>query len=108
MSQQNRNQSTQQDLMNTGRDLLQAGNERHIIIRSQNGDKIVDVTFTVAAVLAVLVIFIQPLGTIALIAGVVYAIVTRARIEIVRDLRDDDNVVEIPTQRDDDAPADRV
>jgi hypothetical protein len=72
-------------------DLIKQGNVRRVIIRTSEGRTLMDTTLTVGALAG---------GTLALIAGpfvtavaAIAAIVGRVKVEIIREISDDDDVV---------------
>ena len=98
----NKDNDTVTEVVEQGKDLLQKANSRHIIIRKANGEKLVDVTFAVAGVVALLLLWIQPFGTLLIIGGVVYGLYSKVKLEIVRELGTGDNVVEMRVPDEDD------
>lgn len=76
------------------KDLVARGNERRIVIKSQEGKTIVEASVTVVAV--VLFILLMLPGTI-LIGGLLLllGIVTKVRIEVQRIINDNDSVIEM-------------
>jgi hypothetical protein len=92
MSKQN---DTVNEVVEQGRSLIQKANARHIILRKPNGEKLIDVTFGVAAVIALLLLWVQPFGIFLAIAGIAYSFYAKLRMEIVREVSSGDNVVEM-------------
>jgi hypothetical protein len=76
------------------RDLIEKGNHRHLVIRRADGTQLVDVSLTVAAVIGALV-FVMPWSWFIIGAASVYGIVSKLRVEVVRDTTDQDQVIEI-------------
>lgn len=93
---------TVNEVVEQGKDLLQKANTRHIIIRKPDGEKLVDVTFGVAAVVALLLLWVQPFGIMLAFAGIAYGIYAKLKMEVVRELTSGDNVVEmrLPNEKD--------
>lgn len=85
--------STGNDLMERVQDLVKQGNMRRLVIRTSEDKTLIEVSLTIVTaglVLALLAGVIVPV----LILAVIAAVVARARIEIVREITDDDDIVE--------------
>ncbi|MEQ8677093.1 MAG: DUF4342 domain-containing protein [Aggregatilineales bacterium] len=96
MSNNNQFNDTMGDINNRLQDVIEKGNQRRVLIRKENGDTLVNVTLTTAVVgVGVGLIFLSqlviPLAVIAIAAGVY----TRAKIELVREVGDDSQVVTV-------------
>jgi hypothetical protein len=88
-------QDTVNEVVEQGKSLIQRANTRHIIIRKQNGDKVVDITFGVAALIGLLLLWVQPFGIFLAIAGIAYSFYAKYRLEIVHEVGSSNNVVEM-------------
>jgi len=95
---QNQNNAAN-DLMEKGRELLEQGNMRRVVIRREDDSTLFEVSLTVAVIVAVLLLVIGPLGVMIALGSIVYGIATKVRVEVVRELTDGDKVVEIDTGR---------
>jgi hypothetical protein len=91
----NKQNDTVTEVVEQGKELLGKANARHIIIRKANGEKLIDVTFAVAAVVVLFLLWIQPFGIFLTIAGIAYGLYSKVRLEVVRELGNGDNVVEM-------------
>lgn len=78
-------------LMEQGREWVEKGNKRHVVLRDANGKQLVSVSLTVAAIIGLASVVIFPLWGVALL--VLLAIGARFKIEVVRELTDDDSVI---------------
>ena len=97
-------EDTIKEVVAQGKELLHKANTRHVIIRKANGDKLVDVTFGIAAVIGLFLLWFQPFGLILALAGVGYGLYSRFKLEIVRESSSGDNVIEMRLPQDDDQP----
>lgn len=88
-------EDTMKEVVAQGKELLHKANTRHVIIRKANGDKLIDVTLSVAVVVALLLLWFGPIGIVAALAGVGYGLYSKLRLEVVRELGGGDNVIEI-------------
>jgi hypothetical protein len=95
-------QDTVNEVVEQGKSLIQKANTRHIIIRKQNGEKVVDVTFGVAAVIALLLLWVQPFGIFLVIAGIAYSFYAKLKLELVHEVGSSNNVVEMRMPNEDD------
>jgi hypothetical protein len=93
MTQQQPNEVVQ-EVTSHARELLEKGNRRHLIIRKADGSQLADVTLTVAATIGVLVFFMP--WSWAIIGGaLVYGVVSKLRVEVIRETSGQDQVIEI-------------
>lgn len=99
MSEQKTKETVNQ-LLDQGKDLVEKGNQRHIVVRTANGEKLIDVSFTVAAIVVVVLFFMQPIGWLVAIGASIYGVTKKLKIEVARTLTDEDNVVEIQLPQD--------
>jgi Domain of unknown function (DUF4342) len=97
---ENKGKETVNEIVEQGKDLLSKANSRHIVIRNDRGEKVVDVTFTVAAVIAVLLLWWIPLGLPLIVIGLVYGLYAKLKLEIVRELGNGDTVVDVQLPKD--------
>lgn len=94
MSQQRAN-DTVDKLVNNGRDLVQKANRRHVVIRESDGTKLIDLNLTMIAIIVFLLVVVQPIGTIVAVGALAYGLFKKVKIEIVRELSTDDNVIDV-------------
>ena len=97
---ENKGKETVNEIVEQGKDLLSKANSRHIVIRNDRGEKVVDVTFTVAAVIAVLLLWWIPLGLPLIVIGLVYGLYAKLKLEVVRELGNGDTVVDVQLPKD--------
>src|SRR5687767_2421201 len=88
-------EDTIKEVVAQGKELLHKANTRHVIIRKANGDKLVDVTFGIAGVFLLFMLWFQPFGLILGLAAVVYSLYSKFKLEIVRESSTGDNVIEM-------------
>lgn len=88
------------DVTERAKNLWEQGNTRHVVLRTSEGRQLLELPLNWAVVGLFLLFFISG-GWLILLVGAVAGIITQMRLEVVRDLGDDDNVVEI--MPDDDA-----
>jgi uncharacterized sodium:solute symporter family permease YidK len=100
MSEQKPKETVNQ-LLEQGKGLVEKGNQRHIVVRDADGKKIVDVSFTVAAIIGLVLFFMQPIGWLIAIAASIYGVMKKLKIEVARNLTEEDEVVEMQLPQDD-------
>ena len=83
-------------LLKRGRNALQRGNTRHLVIRQENGDKLVEVSVLTAGLLLVFVMVVA-WWLLPLIA--LGGIMAKWRVEVLRELSADDKIIEIDTEK---------
>jgi hypothetical protein len=82
-------------LVEQGRELVQKGNKRHVVIRNAEGKQIASVSLTVAVVVALAAVVLLPFwGIILLVIGGFIATGMKMKVELIREISDDDNVVQ--------------
>lgn len=91
----NKQEDTAKEVLEQGKEILTKANKRHIIIRKANGEKLVDVTFTVAVVVALILLWFQPIGIIIGLAAFAYGYYNKMTVEVLRELGGTDNVIEM-------------
>jgi len=84
-------ESTMNRLMDQGRELVEKGNKRHVVLRDAKGKQLASVSLTVAALIGVASVVVFPLWGVALL--VLIAIGARIKVELVREITDDDDVI---------------
>ncbi|MEL6309221.1 MAG: DUF4342 domain-containing protein [Chloroflexota bacterium] len=93
--QNNNTNDTVNDLMTRGQETLQKVNQRHVIIRKADGTQLADVNMSTIAIIALLLIVFQPLGTIITIGGIAYAVYSKLKITMVHDMKPDEDTFEV-------------
>lgn len=88
-------EDTAKEVLEQGKELLNKANKRHIIIRKANGEKLVDVTFVMAIVVVLILLWIQPIGIMIGLAAFAYGYYNKMTIEVLRELGGKDNVIEM-------------
>lgn len=86
---------TVNDIASQIRNLIEQGNARRLVIRTATGREVIDLSLTGAVLIGGLFVFLVPGGLFLTLVGVVIAIFARIRIEVLRVLNDDDEVVEL-------------
>jgi hypothetical protein len=97
---QEKTRETVNQLVEQGKSLVEKGNQRHIVIRDAAGKKLIDVSFTVAVVVAAALFFMQPFSWFVAIGALIYGVATKIKIEVVRNLSDEDTVIEMQIPQD--------
>lgn len=76
------------------KEVIEQGNVRRFVVRKSNDDKLFEVSLTIAVgVVAAIIIFV-PGGFFWTLLAVIAGIIAKLRVEILRELNDDDDVVE--------------
>lgn len=95
------------EIVERTKEILHAGNIRHVIIKNAEGRTLIDSSLTIAVALSAALIFFIPGGLFIAILVAVAAVYMRLKIEIVRELTDEDEIitlnVEQPEARSDEA-----
>ncbi|MCB9458107.1 MAG: DUF4342 domain-containing protein [Anaerolineaceae bacterium] len=74
-------------IIERGKEIVEMGNQRRLIIRRENGEPLIDVSLTVA-VGAGVVFFFLPISWVWLLVAVVVAVAMKLRIEVLREVGD--------------------
>jgi hypothetical protein len=74
-------------------DLIKKGNARRIVVRNADDKVMMEISVTIAVVAGVIIV-ITPIGWVLAALGVIAAIVARVKVEIVREVTEDSDVVE--------------
>ena len=80
------------EVVQYGRDLVEAGNRRRVIIRRADGTKMLDVTVTVAAAAIVVALFVLPFSWWILAIAVFAGIALKLRVEVLREITGGDDI----------------
>lgn len=81
------------DIVERTKEILHAGNIRHVIIKTPDGRTLLDTSLTIATGLSIALIFFIPGGLFIAIIAAILAVYTRLKIEIVREVGDSDEVI---------------
>jgi hypothetical protein len=74
-------------------ELIKKGNARRIVVRNADDKVMMEISVTIAVVAGVILV-LTPIGWVLAALGVIAAIVARVKIEIVREVTEDSEVVE--------------
>lgn len=88
------------DAVERGKLLVQEGNARRVVVRSGDGSTLFDVSLTVAVVGAGILTFLIPGGIVLMLLAAVVGIAAKVRIDILREINDDDATIMIDQQSD--------
>lgn len=92
--------TTGEELLDRGKELVQQGNERRIVIRRENDEPLVDVSLTVAAVAAAVFFLFVPGSMFWAAAMAIGAIALKMRVEVLREIGDG-GTIEMKSKNDD-------
>lgn len=87
--------NTGNDLLEQARQVIEQGNMRRVIVRKADGETLIEVSVTLAVIAGVILLLIGPLGLMIALGAVAYGVFTKVQVEVVRELTDDDTVVQI-------------
>ena len=79
------------EIREQAKNLLEKGNSRHVVLRNADGSKIAELSLTVAVIVVALLFFL-PWTWFIIAAAAVYGMVKKIRVEVVRDIIDDDDI----------------
>ena len=79
------------EIREQAKNLLDKGNSRHVVIRNADGSKIAEFSVTVA-VIGIALLFFMPWTWFIIAAAAVYGMVKKIRVEVVRDIINDDEI----------------
>jgi hypothetical protein len=96
---QNQNDAVE-TLIEQGKEFFSSGNTRRIILRTADGNELADVSMTVAFIGIGVLMFFGPAGFTLAFLAVIAGILAKVRVEIVRELGDDDDTVVIDGDED--------
>ena len=77
-----------------GKALIEQGNQRRLVIRTAEGQSLLDVSLTVA-VIAGVILLLLPSGLFFVLLGVVVAIFTKLQVEVLREITDDEKTISV-------------
>ena len=98
---QEKTKETFNQIVKQGQNIVYKGNQRHLVIRDADDRKLVDVTGTVAVVVVAGLLFFQPIGGLILAASFIYGVAKKLKVEFLRNLNAEDNVVEMQLPQED-------
>lgn len=90
------NRSTTDNISERARDLIEQGNSRRVILKTSDGRQFAEFSLTVAAIGAVVLLFL-PMTWLIVLFGLVFAIFAKVRIEIVREISKNDEILDVQT-----------
>jgi hypothetical protein len=76
------------------KEVIEQGNMRRVIVRKQDNEQLFEVSLTAAVAVAAAILIFVPGGFFISLLAVIAGIFAKLRVEILRELRDDDEVVE--------------
>lgn len=76
------------------KELVAAGNRRHVVIRNAEGKSMLDLSLTVSVIVAALFLFFFPAGWLFAVLAIILAAAARLRVEIVQVVSDNSDVVD--------------
>lgn len=98
---QEKTKETFNQIVKQGQNLVEKGNQRHVVIRDAEGQKIVDLTGTLAVIIMAGLLLFQPIGGLIMAAGFIYGVTKRLKIEFLRNVNEEDSVVEMQIPQED-------
>ncbi len=82
-------------LVEQGRELVQRGNRRHVVIRNAEGKQMATFSLTVAVIAGLAALVLLPFwGIILLVIGAFIATGAKIKVELVREVTDDDSLIQ--------------
>lgn len=90
----NKNSDAMNDVMERGKQLIEQGNTRRLIVKTNEGRTVADVPLTIVAVAAFVTIITWQIWLPILL--VLFGIVARVKVEIVREVSEKDDVIQMP------------
>lgn len=98
---QEKTKETFNQIVQQGQNLVEKGNQRHVVIRDAEGQKIIDLTGTLAVIIMAGLLLFQPIGGFVMAAGFIYGVTKRLKIEFLRNVNEEDSVVEMQIPQED-------
>ncbi len=96
MTENNQKQSDSVDtLIEQGQSLIERGNSRRIILRTADGNELADIPMMTAVIGGIVLLVLGPAGFTLAFFAVIAGIIAKVRVEVVRELGDDDDTVVI-------------
>lgn len=101
MTENNQKQSDSVDtLIEQGQSLIERGNSRRIILRTADGNELADIPMMTAVIGGIVLLVLGPAGFTLAFFAVIAGIIAKVRVEVVRELGDDDDTVVIGNDED--------
>lgn len=95
----NKKRDEKRDWMEQGRKIVEQGNARRLILKTADGRQFAEMSLTMAVGVA-FVLFLLPMTWLIVIFGLLFAIAAKIRIEIVREVTENDDVLEMEINSD--------
>lgn len=92
----NKNSEAMNDVMERGKQLIEQGNTRRLVVKTNDGRTVGDVPLTIVAVAAFVTIITWQIWLPILL--VIFGIVARVKVEIVREVSEKDDVIQMPRE----------
>lgn len=99
MTEQKSTQLSGDAIIERGKEIVEMGNQRRLVVRRENGEALIDVSLTVAVAAAV-VFFFLPISWVWLLIAAGVGVVTKLRIEVLREVGDG-GTIEMKTKNED-------
>lgn len=99
MTDQKPTQFSGESIIERGKEIVEMGNERRLVVRRESGEPLIDVSLTVAVAAAV-VFFFLPVSWIWLLVLAVVGVAMKLRIEVLREVGDG-GTIEMKTKNED-------
>lgn len=92
----NKNSEAMNEVMERGKQLIEQGNTRRLVVKTNDGRTVGDVPLTIVAVAAFVTIITWQIWLPILL--VIFGIVARVKVEIVREVSEKDDVIQMPRE----------
>lgn len=93
---------TVQEMGERVRDIISQGNARRLVLRTAEGNKLIELSLTAAVVIGALLVMFLPGGMFFAFLALAAGIVLKLRVEVLRELTDSDDVIEVKSKHKDD------
>lgn len=90
----NKGSDTVSEVVERGKQLIEQGNMRRLVVKTNDGRTIADVPLTIVAVAAFVTIVTWQIWLPILL--VVFGIIARVKVEVVREVNEKDDVIQMP------------
>lgn len=87
------------DVSEQVRNLVDRGNSRRLILKTSDGRQFAELSLTMAVIIGVVLLFL-PMTWLIVLFAIIFAIMAKLRIEVVRELSGDDNIINMPNDDD--------
>ena len=92
----NKNSEAMNEVMERGKQLIEQGNTRRLVVKTNDGRTVGDVPLTIVAVAAFVTIITWQIWLPILL--LIFGIVARVKVEIVREVSEKDDVIQMPRE----------